>query len=76
MFVASSEASFEQGEAMWCLLMGDLPVGRASTMEIPVLWGVFGGVVALALCRFHRGWGFGKEAALRFFFFFNGNSFF
>ena len=25
------------GDAMWCLLMSDLHVGRASTMEIPVL---------------------------------------
>ncbi|XP_023007713.1 MND1-interacting protein 1-like [Cucurbita maxima] len=26
-----------KGDAMWCLLMSDLHVGRASTMEIPVL---------------------------------------
>ncbi|XP_050377253.1 MND1-interacting protein 1-like [Argentina anserina] len=28
-----------KGDAMWCLLMSDLHVGRASTMEIPVLGG-------------------------------------
>ncbi|CAB4309682.1 unnamed protein product [Prunus armeniaca] len=28
-----------KGDAMWCLLMSDLHVGRASTMEIPVLPG-------------------------------------
>ncbi|KAF4354906.1 hypothetical protein F8388_008536 [Cannabis sativa] len=28
---------FSKGDAMWCLLMSDLHVGRASTMEIPVL---------------------------------------
>ncbi|RZC69332.1 hypothetical protein C5167_032420 [Papaver somniferum] len=29
--------NLSKGDAMWCLLMSDLHVGRASTMEIPVL---------------------------------------
>ncbi|XP_024996560.1 MND1-interacting protein 1-like [Cynara cardunculus var. scolymus] len=28
--------SLSRGDAMWCLLMADLHVGRASTMEVPV----------------------------------------
>ncbi|PPR82396.1 hypothetical protein GOBAR_AA38323 [Gossypium barbadense] len=65
-----------KGDAMWCLLMSDLHVGRASTMEIPSLPSLNGcspvsnnlesvdnngvGVVSPALCRFHGGWGFGN----------------
>lgn len=33
-----------KGDAMWCLLMSDLHVGRASTMEIPVLPSLSGNV--------------------------------
>lgn len=63
-----------KGDAMWCLLMSDLHVGRASTMDIPVLpspnnacnpsTGSIESVssnsvgVAPALCKFHGGWGF------------------
>ncbi|MCI81071.1 MND1-interacting protein 1-like, partial [Trifolium medium] len=28
--------NLSKGDAMWCLLMSDLHVGKASTMEIPV----------------------------------------
>ncbi|XP_028782468.1 MND1-interacting protein 1-like [Neltuma alba] len=64
-----------KGDAMWCLLMSDLHVGRASAMEIPVLPAPGNGcpapsaseavsnsvgVLAPALCRFHGGWGFGN----------------
>lgn len=65
-----------KGDAMWCLLMSDLHVGRASSIEIPGSSGCGGtvsnsvdsvvngsgvsGVVAPALCRFHGGWGFGS----------------
>ncbi|XP_044502731.1 MND1-interacting protein 1-like [Mangifera indica] len=65
-----------KGDAMWCLLMSDLHVGRANTIEIPgtnvcsgtipnnvdnaVNNGGVSGVVAPALCRFHGGWGFGN----------------
>ncbi|XP_076912085.1 MND1-interacting protein 1-like [Bidens hawaiensis] len=61
-----------KGDAMWCLLMSDLHVGRASMMELPVdsesgeSSGGVGNVcddavgVSPALCRFHGGWGFGN----------------
>ncbi|XP_054809527.1 MND1-interacting protein 1 [Prosopis cineraria] len=63
-----------KGDAMWCLLMSDLHVGRACAMEIPVLPASGNGcpdpsaseasnsvgVLAPALCRFHGGWGFGN----------------
>ncbi|KAJ0053765.1 hypothetical protein Pint_03407 [Pistacia integerrima] len=65
-----------KGDAMWCLLMSDLHVGRANSIEIPgtnvcagtvpnnvdnvVNNGGVSGVVAPALCRFHGGWGFGS----------------
>lgn len=67
-----------KGDAMWCLLMSDLHVGRASTMEIPVpgsgcpapatvdAGGNSVGVMAPALCRFHGGWGFGNGGGLDF----------
>ncbi|KAF7828556.1 MND1-interacting protein 1 [Senna tora] len=62
-----------KGDAMWCLLMSDLHVGRANTIEIPVLPAPgdgspgsttvetvsnSAGVMAPALCRFHGGRGF------------------
>ncbi|KAJ9549812.1 hypothetical protein OSB04_022355 [Centaurea solstitialis] len=64
-----------KGDAMWCLLMNDLHVGRASVMEIPMNGNSesSGNVVnslekvgndsigvSPALCRFHGGWGFGN----------------
>ena len=65
-----------KGDAMWCLLMSDLHVGRASAMEMPAIPPVTGpnavqntiesvgdsgvGVMTPALCRFHGGWGFGN----------------
>ncbi|TKY55559.1 MND1-interacting protein 1 [Spatholobus suberectus] len=67
-----------KGDAMWCLLMSDLHVGRASAMEIPVPGnggpapataeggGNSVGVMAPALCRFHGGWGFGNGGGLDF----------
>ncbi|KAK4478077.1 hypothetical protein RD792_017342 [Penstemon davidsonii] len=90
-----------KGAAMWCLLMSDLHVGRASVMEIPVLpshspsgsgSGIGSGSgngsesdlvngsgtpegdvnnggpveVMPALCRFHRGWGFGNGGTAEF----------
>ncbi|XP_027346762.1 MND1-interacting protein 1 [Abrus precatorius] len=70
-----------KGDAMWCLLMSDLHVGRASSMEIPVpgngcpaatapatveAGGNSVGVMAPALCRFHGGWGFGDGGGLDF----------
>ncbi|KAK4478032.1 hypothetical protein RD792_017297 [Penstemon davidsonii] len=94
-----------KGAAMWCLLMSDLHVGRASVMEIPVLPSHSpsgsgsvsgsgsgsgsgngsesdlvngsgtpegdvsnGGPVEVmpALCRFHRGWGFGNGGTAEF----------
>ncbi|KAJ4951532.1 hypothetical protein NE237_028364 [Protea cynaroides] len=64
-----------KGDAMWCLLMSDLHVGRASTMEIPVLPPSNSGSnptvgnsetvnghnigIAPGHCKFHGGWGFG-----------------
>ncbi|XP_061361443.1 MND1-interacting protein 1 [Gastrolobium bilobum] len=65
-----------KGDAMWCLLMSDLHMGRASTMEIPVpgngcpvpaaveAGGNSVGVMAPALCRFHGGWGYGNGGGL------------
>ncbi|KAK9120692.1 hypothetical protein Syun_018309 [Stephania yunnanensis] len=63
-----------RGEAMWCLLMSDLHVGRASTMEIPMppSSGNVGSStmengesgshssigVSPEICKFHGGWGF------------------
>ncbi|CAI0418625.1 unnamed protein product [Linum tenue] len=60
-----------KGDAMWCLLMSELHVGRANTIEVPVpnlpendnagagqQSSLDSGVVAPALCRFHGGWGF------------------
>ncbi|CAI0470971.1 unnamed protein product [Linum tenue] len=59
-----------KGDAMWCLLMSELHVGRANTIEVPVpnlaengnggagQSSLESGVVAPALCRFHGGWGF------------------
>lgn len=70
-----------KGDAMWCLLMSDLHVGRASSIEIPgtnvcggtisnnvdsVSNGGVNGVVAPALCRFHGGWGFGSGGNAEF----------
>ncbi|KAF9625126.1 hypothetical protein IFM89_019215 [Coptis chinensis] len=68
-----------KGDAMWCLLMSDLHVGRASSMEIPVLpsSGIGGGVtsenvsnglngIAPGNCKFHGGWGFGSGEACGF----------
>lgn len=67
-----------KGDAMWCLLMSDLHVGRASAMEIPEpgngstvpAAGEVGanlvGAMAPALCRFHGGWGFGSGGGLEF----------
>ncbi|KAF8380682.1 hypothetical protein HHK36_028172 [Tetracentron sinense] len=65
-----------KGDAMWCLLTSDLHVGRASTIEIPVLPSSGNGCnsttsnmeavnnnavgVASGLCTFHGGWGFGS----------------
>ncbi|XP_068650126.1 MND1-interacting protein 1-like isoform X2 [Aristolochia californica] len=56
-----------KGDAMWCLLMSDLHVGRASTMEIPVLPSStsnedHGG--AYDVCKFHGSWGVGGTADL------------
>ncbi|XP_057978535.1 MND1-interacting protein 1-like [Malania oleifera] len=61
-----------KGDAMWCLLMCDLHVGRASAMEIPVLSSPGNGCspatsdvenlssssvgVTPGLCKFHGGW--------------------
>lgn len=72
--------NLSKGDAMWCLLMSDLHVGRASSMEIPVPGGSgsppaplpvsvepgsnSGGVMAPPLCRFHGGWGFGNGGSL------------
>ncbi|KAK7263319.1 hypothetical protein RJT34_30907 [Clitoria ternatea] len=67
-----------KGDAMWCLLMSDLHVGRASSMEIPMpanggpapatveASGNSVGAIAPALCRFHGGWGFGNGGGLDF----------
>lgn len=68
-----------KGDAMWCLLMSDLHVGRASTIEIPVLPVPNNGCnlppnnvdsignnsvgVSPGLCKFHGGWGFGNGGA-------------
>ncbi|KAK4260260.1 hypothetical protein QN277_003402 [Acacia crassicarpa] len=64
-----------KGDAMWCLLMSDLHVGRASAMETPLHPAPGNGcpaptaseavsnsvgVLAPTLCRFHGGWGFGN----------------
>ncbi|CAJ1943129.1 unnamed protein product [Sphenostylis stenocarpa] len=67
-----------KGDAMWCLLMNDLHVGRASAMDIPVAGAGSPGpptgeggvnstsVIAPAFCRFHGGWGFGNGGGLEF----------
>ncbi|XP_047167448.1 MND1-interacting protein 1-like [Vigna umbellata] len=67
-----------KGDAMWCLLMNDLHVGRASAMDIPVpgtgnpapasgeSCGNSVGVMGPAFCRFHGGWGFGNGGGLEF----------
>ncbi|KAF5204635.1 Mnd1-interacting protein [Thalictrum thalictroides] len=67
-----------KGDAMWCLLMSDLHVGRASSMEIPVLPSSPNGDnsnssngenannslngIAPGNCKFHGGWGFSSGA--------------
>ncbi|ESQ52144.1 hypothetical protein EUTSA_v10016336mg [Eutrema salsugineum] len=66
-----------KGDAMWCLLMSELHVGKASTMDIPSsgngasanVEGV--GAMVPALCRFHGGWGFGNGRGPEF----SGNGF-
>ncbi|CAA0374770.1 unnamed protein product [Arabidopsis thaliana] len=79
--------NLSKGDAMWCLLMSELHVGRASTMDIPSSGkgdssnvGVggasstvngVGGAIAPALCRFHGGWGFGNGKGPKF----SGNGF-
>ncbi|VVB02184.1 unnamed protein product [Arabis nemorensis] len=76
-----------KGDAMWCLLMSELHVGRASTMDIPGSGNgdganvegvgagssIVNGVGAMvpALCRFHGGWGFGNGRGPEF----SGNGF-
>ncbi|ESQ45048.1 hypothetical protein EUTSA_v10010162mg [Eutrema salsugineum] len=71
-----------KGDAMWCLLMSELHVGRASTMDIPSSGngnsanvegvGANGvGAMVPALCRFHGGWGFGNGRGPEF----SGNGF-
>ncbi|XP_044486621.1 MND1-interacting protein 1-like [Mangifera indica] len=71
-----------KGEAMWCLLMSDLHVGRANSIEIPgtnvcgstvpnnvdnvINNAGVNGVVSPALCRFHGGWGFGSGGNAEF----------
>ncbi|XP_014509638.1 MND1-interacting protein 1 [Vigna radiata var. radiata] len=67
-----------KGDAMWCLLMNDLHVGRASSMDIPVPGtgnpapasgeggGNSVGVMGPAFCRFHGGWGFANGGSLDF----------
>ncbi|CAH8264803.1 unnamed protein product [Arabidopsis lyrata] len=64
--------NLSKGDAMWCLLMSELHVGRASTMDIPSSGkgdssnvGV-GGAISPALCRFHGGWGFGNGKGPKF----------
>lgn len=67
-----------KGDAMWCLLMSDLHVGRASAMEIPVpangipvpATGEGGGnsvgVMSPDLGRFDGGWGLENRGGLEF----------
>ncbi|XP_021765698.1 MND1-interacting protein 1-like [Chenopodium quinoa] len=68
--------NLSRGDAMWCLLMSDLHVGRASTIDIPMLSSPSNAVsnvesvstnssgsgvsVPPGLCKFHGGWGFGN----------------
>ncbi|KAF8101705.1 hypothetical protein N665_0201s0029 [Sinapis alba] len=56
-----------KGDALWCLLISELHVGKASTVDIPSSGMVDGvGDVAAALCRFHGGPEFsGEELTLQ-----------
>ncbi|KAG2304296.1 hypothetical protein Bca52824_032947 [Brassica carinata] len=70
--------SFSKGDAMWCLLMSELHVGKASTMELPSSASCvkedrdgdatldLAGFMAPALCRFHGGWDFGNGGGPEF----------
>ncbi|PWA93943.1 Zinc finger, RING/FYVE/PHD-type [Artemisia annua] len=56
-----------RGDAMWCLLMCELDVGKASVMDVVVDDGEGDGKdgmagVSLESCKFHGGWGFRKRA--------------
>nr|GEU41930.1 hypothetical protein [Tanacetum cinerariifolium] len=56
-----------RGDAMWCLLMCELDVGKASVMDVVVEDGEGDGKdgmvgVSLESCKFHGGWGFRKRA--------------
>ncbi|VVA93328.1 unnamed protein product [Arabis nemorensis] len=79
--------SLSKGDALWCLVMSELHVGRASTMDIlnsgnrakedNKKEGIGGGSVDLsgfmapALCRFHGGWDYGNDGGPEF----SGNGF-
>ncbi|CAN6889530.1 hypothetical protein Bca4012_072355 [Brassica carinata] len=71
--------SFSKGDAMWCLLMSELHVGKASTMDLPNRGTCcakedshgegtldLAGFMAPALCRFHGGWAFGNGGGPEF----------
>lgn len=71
--------SFSKGDAMWCLLMSELHVGKASTMDLPNRGTCcakedshgegtldLAGFMAPALCRFHGGWDFGNGGGPEF----------
>lgn len=70
--------SLSKGDAMWCLLVSELHVGKASTLEIPNRGGCakedgsgegaldIAGFMAPALCRFHGGWDFGNGGGPEF----------
>ncbi|KAF3585458.1 hypothetical protein F2Q69_00027899 [Brassica cretica] len=71
--------SFSKGDAMWCLLMSELHVGKASTMDLPNRGTCcakedshgegtldLAGLMAPALCRFHGGWAFGNGGGPEF----------
>lgn len=71
-----------KGNAMYCLLMSDFHVGRASTLDIPMFLNHNNGYssvtgnmesvgnnsvgMAPALCKFHGGWGFGNGGGSEF----------
>lgn len=74
--------NLSRGDAMWCLIVAELHVGRASTMEVPVapkpnLDEISNNEVKNEVkddsigvtpdsCKFHGGWGFGNRGTADF----------
>ncbi|XP_047328264.1 MND1-interacting protein 1-like [Impatiens glandulifera] len=75
-FLQRIKPHWSKGDAMWCLLMSDLHLTRASTFEFPVTpssnnaasMGSSNNPTGInpASCKFHGGWGFGNGGTSEF----------